>query len=463
MNLNYFNYKPFGNGYLITNDSGKYFFLQTDDFKSLVAGEISADTDLGSRLIEAGIIYDMHPIEFIEQQEAGLRSIKGYLLKATSLHIFVVTTACNMSCIYCQANSGEQKPALFMTEEIACKAVDIALQSPERYLSFEFQGGEPLLNFSIIKKIIEYAENNKSEHCIEYSIVTNLTLLTDEIVDYLHLHHVSISTSIDGPEYVHNCNRCFPDGRPSFDAVSKGIKMLQKAGISVGAIQTTTRTSLLYPEEIVKTYAEFGLDSVFLRPLTPLGCAEKLWDSIGYTPEEYLKFYVSALRSVIDCNRKGVFFRETHAALFLSRIFGQNINYMELRSPCGAGTGQLAYYADGNIFTCDEARMLHEMGDSAFCLGNVWESNYRDLIGNGICKTACASSILESTPSCADCVYQPYCGTCPVVQYAATGDVMEKAPRGYRCKIYMGILDALFEILKENDPEDIRILESWCN
>lgn len=123
----------------------------------------------------------------------------------------------------------------------------------------------------------------------------------------------------------------------------------------------------------------------------------------------------------------------------------------------------MAYYADGNIFTCDEGRMLYEMGEGAFCLGNVHESEYKDLIENGICRTVCASSILETIPACCDCVYQPYCGTCPVVNYAMNGDVLKKQPGGYRCSVYAGILDYLFEKFYENEKETVNILNSWSN
>lgn len=106
---------------------------------------------------------------------------------------------------------------------------------------------------------------------------------------------------------------------------------------------------------------------------------------------------------------------------------------------------------------------MSEMGHDTFLLGNVFASSYTDLIKNGVCKTVCASSILESVPTCCDCVYQPYCGTCPVVNYAMTNDVIEKKPRGYRCKIYSGILDALFSKFYDGDQTTIDILKSWRN
>lgn len=81
--------------------------------------------------------------------------------------------------------------------------------------------------------------------------------------------------------------------------------------------------------------------------------------------------------ALIEINKKGRFIKEDHASILLRRVRGDFMNYMELRSPCGAGVGQLAYYADGDIFTCDEGRMLHEMGQSTFRLGNVYKIHMR--------------------------------------------------------------------------------------
>lgn len=206
-----------------------------------------------------------------------------------------------------------------------------------------------------------------------------------------------------------------------------------------------------------------GFDGIFLRPLTPLGKATKNWDSIGYTPEEYVAFYQEAMEELIKINQTERFMKEDHSSILLNRIEGKFVNYMELRSPCGAGIGQLAYYADGEIFTCDEGRMLHEMGDHTFRLGNVFDNTYLDIIRNSTCRTVCASSILETIPNCCDCVYQPYCGTCPVVNYAKSQDIIEKEPRGYRCKIYSGMLDYLFRKLLSGNQKTIEILKAWGN
>ena len=463
MKLNYFNFKKFNDQFLLTNDFGEYVFLPDPQFRKLTTRTFSPDDEVGQLLLDRHMVYDGSKLEYSALQAEKLRSYKRYLNTATALHIFVVTTACNMRCIYCQANNGVQQPNVFMTKEIAEKSVDIALQSPAKYLSFEFQGGEPLLNFDVIKHIVLYTEDHKADHEIEYNLVSNLTLLTDEMLDFLQNNNVHISTSIDGQRALHDCNRPFPDGRGTFDSVRDAINRLRNRGIRTGAIQTTTKQSLSHAKNIVDAYISLGFDGVFVRPLTPLGKALRSWDSIGYEPGDFVAFYSELLRAVLDANRKGYYIREEHAAMLMRKIGGCSVNYMELRSPCGAGIGQLAYFADGNVFTCDEGRMLFEMGNDSFYLGNVFNDRYADLIGNSTCKAVCASSVLETIPSCCDCVYQPYCGTCPVVSFALRNDIIEKQPRDYKCLIYMGIFDTVFALLQEGDPETVKILESWGN
>lgn len=461
MRLNYFNFKEFDNKVLLTNDFGDHVFLEKEEFHHFIAGKISENSELAKKVISSRMAFEGTNLAFSGKYACDIREGKRYVATATSLHIFVVTTSCNLGCVYCQANNGRTIPTLFMDTVTAEKAVDIALQSPERNLTFEFQGGEPLMNFEIIRHIVEYTEQNKKDHHINYSIVSNLTLLTEDILEYLIKYDFGISTSIDGNRVIHDLNRPFKGGEGSFLKVSEKLQSIRKKGVNIGAIQTTTRAALPHPKEIVNAYVNLGFVSIFIRPLTPLGKALARWKTIGYTPDEFLRFYQKALDEIIVYNKNGVHIREEHAAIFLRKIRGEGINYMELRSPCGGGIGQVAYFSDGRIFTCDEGRMLAEMGNDAFCIGNVNESTYKELMRNSSCRTVCAASILESIPSCCDCVYQPFCGVCPVVNYALSGDIIEKEPRSYRCRIYSGMLDYIFHLLNQSDKEIIDILDSW--
>ncbi len=461
MKMNYFNFREFRGGYLLTNDLGRYVFLDKGEFRDFISGKISMESEAGKRLAAASMAYEDSDLRFSEISHTRLRNAKSHLAIATSLHIFVVTTACNMSCIYCQANSGNTEPNLMMSPETAEKSVDIALQSPEKHLSFEFQGGEPLLNFRVIRHIVEYTEKNKSTHVIEYNVVTNLTLITDEMLSFFEKYHINISTSLDGASEIHDMNRPFKDGTGTYEKVKEGIEKVRKKNLHIGAIETTTRYSLHHTKELIGTYKEMGFDSIFVRHLTQLGKAGKYWDRVGYTAPEFIAFYEEIIDEMIELNKKGTIIREQHASILLKRIMGNRVNYMELRSPCGGGIGQLAYFSDGRVFSCDEGRMLAEMGYDAFRLGDVYKDTYQSIMENRSCRAVCAASTLESIPSCCDCVYQPYCGVCPVISYATDGDIIEKSPNSFRCRIYKGMLDCLFGRLTENNKETVDVLKAW--
>lgn len=458
--INYFNFKKIADSYLLTNDFGRYMYATKDEIKSLICDKVDYKSQFGKNAQEKLFCFDGSIQAFSEAVKPYLRESKSYLFSSTSLHIFVVTNSCNMKCVYCQAQSGECISDGMMSKEIAKKAVDIALSSPDKYLTFEFQGGEPLINFEIIEYIVQYTNSVKRDKIIDFNIVTNLTLLNTEMTDFIKKNNIGISTSLDGNKELHNKNRTYRNGNGTYDRVVKGMEKLKESEINFGAIETTTKYSIKNAKRIVDEYVDQGLDNLFIRPLTPLGCANKSWSEIGYSAEEFIDFYRECFHYIIEKNKSGIYLKEGHASMLLSKILeGRAINYMELRSPCGAGIGQVAYYYDGNIFTCDEGRMLSEMGDNSFKLGNVFENNYDDLISCNNCKAACISSVLESLPDCSDCVYNPYCGVCPVINYALYHDIIPKMPNNYRCKIYSGILDTIFEALKDSEKE--KILKTW--
>ena len=457
--INYFNFKKYKSKYLLTNDFGRYVFLEQNDFKNLLMDKLPQDKDLADKLQAEYFAFDNSIEEFSRLTAFNMYGSKNYLYKSTSLHIFVVTSACNHKCVYCQAQSSNKSQKGFMSIETAKKAVNIALQSPSDYLDFEFQGGEPLLNFDVIKYIVEYSKSVSNKH-INYSIVSNLTLLTDEMIEFIKINNISISTSLDGNEIVHNQNRPYRNNQGTYFDVLNAISRLRKENITVGAIQTTTKNSLPYYKEIVDTYINLDLHMIFLRPLTPLGCADENWEKIGYTPEQFVEFYKKALDYIIEVNNKGYHLVEGHSKTFLTKILsGFSPNYMELISPCGAMLGQLAYYYDGKIFTCDEARMLYEMGDDSFYVGNTDDSTYDTIASSKVGSLVAKASVLESLPSCSDCVYQPYCGVCPVVNYAQNNNIYENTPREYKCKIYGGMLDIIFDYLYYN--KDIDTFWRW--
>ena len=463
MKNNYFLFEKFNdNEYLITNELGFFCFVDKTSFINMVEQKYSnIHEELIRKLKERMFIFDTSDTLFSEIAYPEYRKAKQYLFSGTCLHIFVLTNACNMNCVYCQAQDVDHQAKGLMDFQTAENAVEIALQSPVNSLNFEFQGGEPLLNFPIIEHIVEYAEEHKNDKKITYSVVTNTLELSGKMIEFFIEHEVSVSTSLDGDKTLHDNNRPRKNGQGTFKTVIDNIEQMKRKGISVGAIQTTTKNSLKYAKQIVETYLQCGLENVFIRPLTPLGYARKNWDKIGYTVKEFLIFYEELLDYILQLNKKGRNIREGHSILFLNKILGRvSGNYMELRSPCGAGIGQMAYYYDGAIFTCDEGRMLYEMGNDTFQIGKVNNSTYQSIMDNRITKLTCQSSILEAIPQCCDCVYHPFCGVCPVVNLASCNNIYVRVANSYRCQIYKGMLDILFKRIYDN-AEELAIFNRW--
>jgi len=272
---------------------------------------------------------------------------------------------------------------------------------------------------------------------------------------------VNVSTSIDGPKLLHDHNRPLK-GTSAFDLVKANVQRFNQkikemnSDIRLQAILTTTRESLTLSREIIDEYMSLGFSSIFLRPLTPLGISKRNMKDIGYTPEEFLSFYKQCLDYLLQLNRQGtgsVIF-DVHTNIFLQRIFTKGTtNYMDLRSPCGGALGQLAYNYNGDIYTCDEGRMLSQSGDESFRLGNVLKNRYIELIETPVTKSVCIASCIEALPSCAECVYSPYCGTCPIINYTEQKTIFGQMPSNYRCKIHKGILDNIFKEMTSEDGE----------
>ncbi len=462
MKTNYFNFKKFKDKYLITNEEGYFAFVNEIQLQALIYGNFMQLAPKAVNILkDRYFLYEDEDEVFAQRAIKDYRGNKSYLFSATSLHIIVLTNSCNMACVYCQAQDSAQKKRGRMELVTAKKAIDVIMQSPAKDICIEFQGGEPLINFSVIKQSVEYAEEKYTDRNINFSVVTNTLLLTEEMIDFFSSHKISVSTSLDGDRIVHNMNRKKMEGSDTYDDVVHNIEKLKKAGVGIGAIQTTTKYSLSRVNEIVRAYLQVGLDFLFIRPLTSLGYAKAHWNDIGYTAEEFVEFYKSALQTIVEYNCSGKKIVEGHAVIFLRKILGHlSDNYMELRSPCGAGVGQLAYYYDGNVYTCDEGRMIAEMGNKSFLLGNVYRNTYDELMDSDVCQIICQSSVLESLPMCCDCVYHVYCGACPVINLAMADNVYQHEANGYKCKIYKGMLDSIFELMYEN-KEIVEVFKSW--
>ena len=144
---NHYNFMWRNGEVLITNDFGDYAFLTKEEFLKYATGQVPKGSELYEMLSMRGFITDKEPNVFISERVGDLRSLKSYLFTSTALHIFAITNRCNQNCVYCQAKAPNSRLDGVMDVETGKKAIELAMQSPSKHLTFEFQGGEPLLNF----------------------------------------------------------------------------------------------------------------------------------------------------------------------------------------------------------------------------------------------------------------------------------------------------------------------------
>jgi uncharacterized protein len=467
----YYRFRQLGDEYLLTTDDGSFAFLGKDDFVAFAEGRLDSLSDAYRGLCSSNLIKDDGKIN-VQKAIEKYRAKKSFLLRGgPCLHIIVVTLRCNQKCVYCHASAQDMnKTEADMTIETADKVLDMIFQTTNDYVDIEFQGGEPLVNWSVVKYVIEEAEkrNEKAGKKLEFKLVSNFSLMDEEKYDFLVGHKVSLSTSLDGPADIHNANRPLLGG-DSHAHVAKWIKRfnndyekLRETGYiwRMSSLMTISRRALPKYKELIDEYVSLGFVNIFLRPLDGFGFSKSSWDKIGYTPEEFIEFYKKSLDYILEINKSGLVFEERFARFFMIKIMTDyDPGMLDLRSPCGAGIGQLAYNYNGDIYTCDEGRMVSMMDDDSFKIGDVFSSSYEDVVSDPVVKSLCSASCLEGLAGCSDCAYLPYCGTCPIVNYAEQGNIFGQMPSNSRCKINKAVLDYLFE--KLHDKENVKVFESW--
>lgn len=452
---------------LLVNDVGEFLFVPSERFSDLMAHRLERDTPEYAALKAKHFLLDGSSVLPLELLATKYRTKKSFLDGFTKLHLFVVTLRCDHTCRYCQVSRvSADRRRYDMSEATATRAVEQMFRSPSPALKVEIQGGEPLLNFDLVRFLVEMVEerNAREGRRIELVVTTNLAPLTDEMLDFLRAHEIVLSTSLDGPAWLHDRNR----PRPGNDSHALLMRQLARAREALGhdrvaAMMTTTEASLDHPEEIVDEYVRLRFDSIFLRPISPYGFAVKTGEALRYQTVHFLDFFRRALDRVIEVNRQGVDLVEVYSQILLAKILTPfATGYVDLQSPAGAGLGVVAYNYDGDVYASDEARMLAEMGDHTFRLGNVHHHTYEEIFGGETLRALAAASVLETTPGCAECAFVPYCGADPVFHHRTQRDVVGHRPTSAFCQKNMGVLRHLLELLRSGDPFIDELFVRWA-
>lgn len=453
---------------LLTNTVGEYLFLGAREFEQVVGKTLPTTTSAYLDLKAKHFLTDRSSTVALELLATKYRTKKSFLDGFTSLHIFVVTLRCDHSCHYCQVSRvTEDRTQYDMTRETAERAVKMMFRSPAPVLKVEFQGGESLLNFDLIRFIVERVEreNETESRSIEFVVATNLSPLTDEMLSFFREHRVSLSTSLDGPQPLHDANRPRRGGRSHELTVRNIVKAREVLGRDqVVALMTTTDLSLAHPREIIDEYIAHDFDSIFLRAISPYGFAVRTGEASRYASSRFVEFYKQGLEYIIDINRQGRQFVEVYTQLLLRRMLTPfPTGYVDLQSPAGAAIGVVVYNYDGDVYASDEARMLAEMGDRSFRLGNLEENTFEEMFGGRVARMLVASSCLETLPGCSQCAFVPYCGADPIYHWATQGDLMGHRPTSGFCHRNISTFQHLFGLLRSGDRFIARLFGTWAS
>ena len=193
---------------------------------------------------------------------------------------------------------------------------------------------------------------------------------------------------------------------------------------------TTTPASLGLVTQIIDEYVTLGFDSVFLRHISPYGFATRTRLDKAYDAERFLAFYKEGLDYIINLNRRGVNIVESYTQILLRKMLTPfPVGYVDLQSPSGAVLGALVYNYDGALYASDESRMLAEMGDQSFRLGQLGQDSYHDVMTSPRVRAIVEQSFLETMPGCSECVYAPFCGADPVFNWATQRISSDTGPR----------------------------------
>lgn len=473
------------------NDEGQYYllpfrFLKINDHYEVISNDIgdfvlaplgtarkianktfskSENIDLFYDLLANFIITETKKPELLAVVEARYRTKKSFLDHFTSLHIFVITLRCEHSCHYCQVSRVTQNKEKFdMSFSDIDEGISLMMKSPNDVVTMEFQGGEALLAFDKIVYAVELAKKEavKFEKTITFVVCTNLAPLNDDMIAFIKANHILVSTSLDGPDFVHNKNRRRP-GNNSYELTIDGInKCRDNLGEDkISALMTTTSLSLQFPKEIIDEYINQGFSNIFLRPISPYGFAKHNPKKNHYFIEEFLDFYKKGLNYILELNRGGQYIVEDYALIILKKIFTPfPVGYVDLQSPAGLINSVIVFNYDGNIYATDEARMLAENGDFTFRLGKLRANTYNEIFYGDVHLTMSEVNSNESLAGCSECAFQTYCGADPVLNHATQGDIYGFRPTNIFCKKNKEIIRYLFELMLE-DNDNKRIFKSW--
>jgi len=387
-------------------------------------------------LKEAGQLFS--PDTF-ESMAGTLKEKTAGVIKALCLHI---AHTCNLNCSYCFASQGKYHgERAVMSFEVGKRALDFLIENSaaRRNLEVDFFGGEPLLNFEVVKELVAYARSIEKKHNknFRFTLTTNGMLIDDDVIDFANKEMSNVVLSLDGRREIHDRFRVDYAGKGSFDRIVPKFQKLVDArgGKNYYMRGTFTHANPDFLEDI-KVMLDLGFKELSMEPVVsaPGDPAELTDEDNLIVMEQYEKLAELMLKK----QKEGDGFTFYHYMIDLKD--GPCI-YKRI-SGCGSGTEYMAVTPWGDLYPCHQF-----VGDDKYKLGNIYD---------GVTNTAAQKEFFEcnvyAKPECRDCWARLYCsGGCAANAYHATGSVKGVYKKG--CELFKKRMECaiMLAVAKEFD------------
>ena len=335
----------------------------------------------------------------------------GDVVKALCLH---VAHTCNLNCSYCFASQGKYHgERALMSFEVGKRALDFLIENSGRRTNLEvdFFGGEPLMNWEVVKQLVEYARTQEEPHHkkFRFTLTTNGMLIDDEVIDFANREMSNVVLSLDGRKEIHDALRVDYAGNGSYDRIVPKFQKLVKArgGKNYYMRGTFTHANPDFTKDLFHM-ADLGFTELSMEPVV---CAPG--DSAALTPEdiEIVKQQYELL--AVDMLRREKEGKPITFYHYMLDLTGGPCIYKRI-SGCGSGTEYMAVTPWGDLYPCHQF-----VGEEKYKLGNIWDG-----VTNTALREEFRSCNAYARPDCKDCWAKLYCsGGCAANAYHATGSI----------------------------------------
>ena len=357
-----------------------------------------------------------------EPMAGKLKEKTAGVVKALCLHI---AHTCNLNCSYCFASQGKYHgERAVMSYEVGRRALDFLIESSgtRRNLEVDFFGGEPLMNFDVVKRLVAYAREVEGKHGknFRFTLTTNGMLIDDDVIDFCNREMSNVVLSLDGRKEIHDRHRVDYAGRGSFDRIVPKFQKLVEArgGKNYYMRGTFTHENPDFLEDI-KVMLDLGFNELSMEPVVcAAGDPAELTDADMQTVKEQ---YEKLAELMLARRREGRPFTFYH---YMIDLTGGPCIYKRI-SGCGSGTEYMAVTPWGDLYPCHQF-----VGEEAYRLGDIYTG-----VTNTEAQAEFAACNVYAREACRDCWARLWCsGGCAANAYHATGSVTGIYEKG--CELF---------------------------